>query len=236
MEEIVLATLNCATTVMSMETKVSNIYPIIFSLLKTHLLRSEDDSRRVGQFKSKVRQSLSTRMGVEQTKPSLIASIFDPRHKHLRFLTPMERAAAKEKLQEIVTTLEVTTDVPITDKPAAATTSGDEETAVPAAPKVLIIKNLKSKSPAEVADIFNVSKRQVERIRKRYQETGDVHDSPSYSSQDLQTSQIPTRKAEEHCLPPSCSTTSPCSAPPRSYTLPSCPTQPQKTPPTITNG
>ena len=37
---------------------------------------------------------------------------------------------------------------------------------------------LKSKSPAEVADIFNVSKRQVERIRKRYQETGDVHDRP----------------------------------------------------------
>ena len=44
--------------------------------------------------------------------------------------------------------------------------------------KVLIIKNLKSKSPAEVADIFNVSKRQVERIRKRYQETGDVHNRP----------------------------------------------------------
>ena len=42
--------------------------------------------------------------------------------------------------------------------------------------KVLIIKTLKSKSPAEVADIFNVSKRQVERIRKHYQETGDVHD------------------------------------------------------------
>ena len=44
--------------------------------------------------------------------------------------------------------------------------------------KVLIIKNLKSKSPAEVADIFNVSKRQVERIRKRYQETGDINDRP----------------------------------------------------------
>ena len=44
--------------------------------------------------------------------------------------------------------------------------------------KALIIKNLKSKSPAEVADIFNVSKRQVERIRKRYQETADVHDRP----------------------------------------------------------
>ena len=37
--------------------------------------------------------------------------------------------------------------------------------------KVLIIK---SKSPAEVADIFNVSKRQVERIRKHCQETGDT--------------------------------------------------------------
>ncbi|KAJ8412594.1 hypothetical protein AAFF_G00129300 [Aldrovandia affinis] len=49
MEEIapVLATLKCATTAMSTETQVSisNIYPIIFSLLKTHLLRSEDDSR-----------------------------------------------------------------------------------------------------------------------------------------------------------------------------------------------
>ncbi|KAJ8397204.1 hypothetical protein AAFF_G00440380 [Aldrovandia affinis] len=44
--------------------------------------------------------------------------------------------------------------------------------------KVLIIKNLKSKSPAEVADIFNVSKRQVEKIHKRYQETGIVHDRP----------------------------------------------------------
>ena len=44
--------------------------------------------------------------------------------------------------------------------------------------KVLIIKTLKSKSPAEVADIFNVSMLQVERIHKHYQETGDIHDRP----------------------------------------------------------
>ena len=44
--------------------------------------------------------------------------------------------------------------------------------------KVLIIKNLKSKSPAEVAVIFNVSKWQVEGIHKRCQETGDMHDRP----------------------------------------------------------
>ena len=40
--------------------------------------------------------------------------------------------------------------------------------------KVLIIKNLKSKSPAEVADILNVSKREVERIRKRYPDPGQA--------------------------------------------------------------
>ena len=34
--------------------------------------------------------------------------------------------------------------------------------------KVLIMNTLKSKSPAEVADIFNLFKRQVERIRKCY--------------------------------------------------------------------
>ena len=44
--------------------------------------------------------------------------------------------------------------------------------------KVLINKTLKSNSYAEVVYIFNVSKRQVERIHKRDQETGDVHDRP----------------------------------------------------------
>ena len=44
--------------------------------------------------------------------------------------------------------------------------------------KVLIIKSLKTRTAAEVADIFNVSKRQVERIRKRFEETGDVYEKP----------------------------------------------------------
>ena len=44
--------------------------------------------------------------------------------------------------------------------------------------KVLIIKRLKTRSTAEVADTFNVSQRQVQRIRKRYEETGDVFDKP----------------------------------------------------------
>ena len=48
--------------------------------------------------------------------------------------------------------------------------------------KVLIIKNLKSKSPAEVADIFNVSKQQVERIRKLYQETDRPRSSRQHNT------------------------------------------------------
>ena len=44
--------------------------------------------------------------------------------------------------------------------------------------KVLIIKRLKTRSTAEVADTFNVSQHQLQRIRKRYEETGDVFDKP----------------------------------------------------------
>ena len=44
--------------------------------------------------------------------------------------------------------------------------------------KVLVIKRLKTRFTAEVADTFNVSQRQVQRIRKRYKETGDVFDKP----------------------------------------------------------
>ena len=40
--------------------------------------------------------------------------------------------------------------------------------------KVLIIKRLKTRSTAEVAD----TQHQVQRIRKRYEETGDVFDKP----------------------------------------------------------
>ncbi|KAJ0065215.1 hypothetical protein NL108_006579 [Boleophthalmus pectinirostris] len=44
--------------------------------------------------------------------------------------------------------------------------------------KALIIKRLKTRSTAEVADTFNVSQCQVQRIRKRSEMTGDVFDKP----------------------------------------------------------
>ncbi|XP_044052636.1 zinc finger BED domain-containing protein 4-like isoform X2 [Siniperca chuatsi] len=43
------------------------------------------------------------------SKPALIASMLDPRHKHLSFLTPTGRLAAKVKLHELVSKLDVIT-------------------------------------------------------------------------------------------------------------------------------
>lgn len=43
------------------------------------------------------------------SKPALIASMLDPRHKHLSFLTPTWRLAAKVKLHELVSKLDVIT-------------------------------------------------------------------------------------------------------------------------------
>lgn len=62
----VLATLKWATTVISAETEVSisNIYPITFSLIQTHLVPKENDVEQVSEFKLKVQKSLRTHMEV----------------------------------------------------------------------------------------------------------------------------------------------------------------------------
>lgn len=44
--------------------------------------------------------------------------------------------------------------------------------------KVLIIKRLKTRSTADVADTFNVSQPQVQRIKKTLEDTGDIFDKP----------------------------------------------------------
>ncbi|XP_020513501.2 E3 SUMO-protein ligase ZBED1-like [Labrus bergylta] len=111
----VLATLKWATTVISAESEVSisNIYPITFSLTQTHLVPKENDVDQVSEFKLKVQKSLRTYMEVDSndlaSKPALIASILDPRHKHLGFLTPAGRLAAKVKLHELVSKQDVIT-------------------------------------------------------------------------------------------------------------------------------
>ncbi|KAF7651425.1 hypothetical protein LDENG_00111270 [Lucifuga dentata] len=117
----VLATLKWVTTVVSAETEVSisNIYPIAFSLIQSHLVPKESDIKQVSEFKSKVQQSLRNQMQVDSndlaSKSALIASILDPRHKHLNFLTPTGRLAAKVKLYELVSKFDAV-NTPVTTK------------------------------------------------------------------------------------------------------------------------
>ncbi|XP_073536735.1 uncharacterized protein [Phyllobates terribilis] len=56
--------------------------------------------------------------------------------------------------------------------------SSDNMRKIHPATKALIIERLKTRSTAEVAGTFNVSQRQVQRIKKRFEETGDVFDKP----------------------------------------------------------
>ncbi|XP_035981373.1 zinc finger BED domain-containing protein 1-like [Fundulus heteroclitus] len=100
----VLGTLKCATTVMSAESEVSisNTYPITFSLINTHLSASDEDSPKVADFKEKVRDSLGERMKIQSddlnTSTPMIATMLDPRHKHLGFLPPATRKSAHSTL------------------------------------------------------------------------------------------------------------------------------------------
>ncbi|XP_034025957.1 zinc finger BED domain-containing protein 1-like [Thalassophryne amazonica] len=112
----VLATLKGAITVIAADTvSISNIYPISFSLIQTHLVPKEHDVEQVVNFKLRVQKSLKNHMEVDSnhlaSKPALIASMLDPRHKHLSFLTPSGRLAAKVKLHELVSKLDMVTAI-----------------------------------------------------------------------------------------------------------------------------
>ncbi|XP_059210868.1 E3 SUMO-protein ligase ZBED1-like [Centropristis striata] len=103
----VLGALKCVTTAMSAEkdVSISNVYPVTFSLINTHLMRREGDSTRVTEFKTKVKSSLSNRMKVQSdefvSSAPMIASMLDPRHKHLSFLQPTQRVISNAKLVEL---------------------------------------------------------------------------------------------------------------------------------------
>ncbi|XP_060788879.1 uncharacterized protein LOC132893764 [Neoarius graeffei] len=122
-----LEALKCATTVMSADTEVSisNTYPITFSVINTHLKTADGDGSRVAEFKSKVRTSSVERMKVESedltsTTP-MVATMLDPRHKHLGFLVPVSRISAHSKLLE----LPMAEHVSCTSRDDEATTGDD---------------------------------------------------------------------------------------------------------------
>ncbi|XP_075797007.1 lysine-specific demethylase 5A isoform X4 [Pelodiscus sinensis] len=110
----VLSTLKCCETVMSAEQSesISNIYPIFNSLLHTHLKsEASAENKTVAAFKDAVRRSLEHLMTPNDpdiaAKPALIASLLDPRHKHMRFLSSVVQIAAKAKLLELVSKLAI---------------------------------------------------------------------------------------------------------------------------------
>ncbi|XP_019115228.1 zinc finger BED domain-containing protein 1 isoform X2 [Larimichthys crocea] len=111
MEDIapVLGTLKCATTVMSAESEVSisNTYPITFSLINKHLGASDEDSHKVADFKEKVRDCLGERMKIKSDdlylSTPMVATMLDPRHKHLGFLPPATRRSAHSTLLQMAT-------------------------------------------------------------------------------------------------------------------------------------
>ncbi|CAL9706522.1 unnamed protein product [Knipowitschia caucasica] len=102
-----LRALKCATTVMSAEREVSisNTYPITFGLINGHLQEKENDTRHVMEFKAKVRTSLATRMKIDNgetlSSPAFIASMLDPRHKHLSFLSADKKTLANQILCDL---------------------------------------------------------------------------------------------------------------------------------------
>ncbi|XP_017544709.1 E3 SUMO-protein ligase ZBED1-like [Pygocentrus nattereri] len=105
----VLGTLKCATTVMSTESEVSisNTYPITFSQMNNHLGAADGDSHKVAEFKERVRDSLGERMKIKSddldSSTPMVATMLDPRHKHLEFLPPATRRSAHSKLLELAT-------------------------------------------------------------------------------------------------------------------------------------
>ncbi len=80
-------------------------------------------------------------MGTDElvTKPALIASALDPRHKHLRFFSSREKEATKEKLLELCANMAATAgndeDEPVAagEEGASGAAAENEDTAVPAA-------------------------------------------------------------------------------------------------------
>ncbi|XP_047218327.1 E3 SUMO-protein ligase ZBED1-like [Girardinichthys multiradiatus] len=108
MEDVtpVLEALKCATTIMSIESEASasNIFPITFSLINTHLKVLDRDSSKAAEFKSKVKSSLGERLKIESVEiitPPMLATMLDPWYKNLAFLSPPWTISANSNLLEL---------------------------------------------------------------------------------------------------------------------------------------
>lgn len=114
----VLRSLKCATTALCGESGVSSsmIYPVTATLLSKHLRVAPGESAKVSQYKEAVSVSLKRRLAPNEVDSALkvpfIASFLDPRHKHMKFADDAVRDALKARVQELISALPESTDVP----------------------------------------------------------------------------------------------------------------------------
>jgi hypothetical protein len=85
----VLKALQIMTSVLSAESQpsASCVFPMLWGLIKNHLIHKEEDSKTLGEFKTDVAKNISQRFGMERdetaTNECVVASILDPMYKHL---------------------------------------------------------------------------------------------------------------------------------------------------------
>ena len=88
---------------------VSNVHPIIRGLLNKHLIIQEGDSEVVQTFKEMVAEDLRARFcdELQLTNATMVASVLDPRFKHLKFIEADERAQVYDEVKRKVEALQV---------------------------------------------------------------------------------------------------------------------------------
>lgn len=85
----VLKALQIVTSVMSAESQpsASCVFPMLWGLMKNHLIVNEEDSKVLGEFKKDVGKNISQRFAMAReetaTNECVIASVLDPMYKHL---------------------------------------------------------------------------------------------------------------------------------------------------------
>ena len=125
----VLEPLTIATTMLGTEKvpSLSIVQPMLAALTKRHLKPTEVEAKMVVDMKKTIVNSIEQRFSdPSQHKLMLLASILDPRHKSLKFLSPPERVTAFTELTTVANEFYV----------ATASASASEEQLLPPSKRI----------------------------------------------------------------------------------------------------
>lgn len=82
---------------------LSSVLPVIKMLYDVHMSECESDSVVIQTFKKKVKENLRAKFSLNNIDVNyLIASVLDPRYKHLEFLSDTEKSIAFSKLSDLL--------------------------------------------------------------------------------------------------------------------------------------